>query len=146
MELLALFKNPFLLTSVSGWAVAQIVKVIIYSIKDKKFDWRRIFGAGGMPSAHAATIVSLTTICGLRLGFAGAEFAISMILSIIVCHDAMGVRLETEKQTAVIEHLLVEGNVKNDIKLKKSVGHTLPQIVAGCIVGIATGFLMNLVF
>lgn len=148
MKIFELFINPFLLTSVSGWAMAQIIKICIYSIIGKTFDWKRLFASGGMPSAHTSTVVSLTAICGLQLGFQTFEFALAMILTIIVCHDAMGVRLETEKQNEIIKKMLRTDLLKDDselqkIKLKKSVGHTLPQIIAGAIVGILTAFLMN---
>lgn len=148
MEILELFINPFLLTSVSGWALAQIIKIGIYSVIGKRFDWQRLFSSGGMPSAHTATVVSLTAICGFQLGFQSFEFALSMILTIIVCHDAMGVRLETQKQNAVIKKLLKTPVFEKDeelknIKLKNSVGHTLPEIIAGAIVGILTAVLMN---
>ena len=148
MEFLELFTNPFLLTSVSGWALAQIIKIGIYSVIGKKFDWKRLFASGGMPSAHTATVVSLTAICGFQLGFQSFEFALAMILTIIVCHDAMGVRLETQKQNVIIKKLLKTPLFENDeelknTKLKNSVGHTLPEIIAGVIVGILTAVLMN---
>ena len=148
MEFLELFTNPFLLTSVSGWALAQIIKIGIYSVIGKKFDWKRLFASGGMPSAHTATVVSLTAICGFQLGFQSFEFALAMILTIIVCHDAMGVRLETQKQNVILKKLLQKPECATDeeikkIKLKNSVGHTLPEIIGGVIVGIAAAILMN---
>jgi acid phosphatase family membrane protein YuiD len=148
MKILELFTNPFLLTSISGWALAQIIKIGIYSVIGKKFDWQRLFASGGMPSAHTATVVSLTAICGFQLGFQSFEFALAMILTIIVCHDAMGVRLETQKQNLIIKKLLKTPLLEKDeelknIKLKNSVGHTLPEIIAGAIVGILTAILMN---
>ena len=33
-----LFTNPYLITALSSWGVAQIVKVIIHAIVNKKFD------------------------------------------------------------------------------------------------------------
>ena len=101
--------NPFLLTSLSGWGVAQVLKVIINAVVYKKYDWRRLFGDGGMPSGHSATVSSLACITGLVYGLSSFEFAFTMILAIIVCHDAMGVRMETGKQ-AVILNGGVEGN------------------------------------
>ncbi len=148
MEFFKLFTNPFLLTSISGWALAQIIKIGIYSVIGKKFDWKRLFASGGMPSAHTATIISLTAICGLQVGFQSFEFALSAILAIIVIHDAMGVRFETQKQNVILKKLLQKPECATDeeikkIKLKNSVGHTLPEIIGGVIIGITAAILMN---
>ena len=98
--------NKFFITAVVSWTVAQVLKVFIYAIINKTWDFSRLFGDGGMPSGHSATVSSLAAISALTYGFGSFEFAISGILAIIVCHDAMGVRLETEKQSAVITEIL----------------------------------------
>ena len=75
-----LITNPFLLTSISGWAVAQVLKVIKNAVVNKKFDWKRLFGDGGMPSGHSATVSSLACITGLVYGTSSFEFAFTTIL------------------------------------------------------------------
>ena len=76
------FTNPFLLTSLSSWFVAQVIKTIIHLIIYKKLDIERLYGDGGMPSGHSATVSSLATICGLSFGFGSVEFAIAGILAV----------------------------------------------------------------
>ena len=88
-----LFTNPFLLTGVSSWFIAQVLKTILHLIMYKKLEFERLVGDGGMPSGHSATVASLATICGLICGFGSVEFAIAGILAIIVCHDATGMLL-----------------------------------------------------
>ena len=51
-----LITNPFLMTSISSWLIAQLVKALIYAIINKEFDFHRLFGDGGMPSGHSATV------------------------------------------------------------------------------------------
>ena len=95
--LIDLITNPFLLVSLSSWFLAQVIKTVLYAVEIKKLDITRLFGDGGMPSGHSATVTSLATFCGLQFGFGSFQFAVTAILAIIVCHDAMGVRLETGK-------------------------------------------------
>ena len=61
-----------------------------------------MFGDGGMPSCHSATVTSLATITGISFGLASFEFGVATILAIVVCHDAMGVRRETGIQAKVL--------------------------------------------
>ncbi len=135
-----LVTNPFLLAGISGWAVAQVVKTILYAIINKKFSLNRLFGDGGMPSGHSATVTSLAVMVGLVQGFGTVEFAIAFILAIIVCHDATGVRRETEKQAYIITELVNAFSELSDdklpeVKLKRFVGHTPVQVMMGILVG-----------
>lgn len=142
-----LITNRFLITGVSSWFVAQVLKTIIYAIINKKLVLERMVGDGGMPSGHSATVSSLSMITGLCCGFASFEFAVATLLAIIVCHDAMGVRLETGKQAQIIIELTkaFEALTKEDlpeVKLKEFVGHTPIQVIAGITLGIANALVM----
>ena len=144
-----LIRNPFLITAVSSWALAQVIKTVIHALLFKKLDWKRLFGDGGMPSGHSATVASLATICALISGTGSAAFAISAVLAIIVCHDAMGVRLETGKQAIVLNELVKAFNVLSDqdlseeVKLKEFVGHTPVQVIAGITLGVLAAVAMH---
>lgn len=146
-ELIALATNPFLVTGISSWLVAQVLKVIIHAIINKKFDITRLFGDGGMPSGHSATVSSLAIISALHYGMGSFQFAVTAILAVIVCHDAMGVRLETGKQAAVLNEIVKTLGILTErklpkAKLKEFVGHTPVQVMAGITVGIANAFAM----
>jgi acid phosphatase family membrane protein YuiD len=139
--------NPYLLTGLSSWGYAQLIKTIIFLIINKRLDLSRMFGDGGMPSGHSATVVSLATLIGLTQGFGSVVFALSMIFAIVVCHDATGVRRETEKQAFIIDELVKAFEELRDeklpeVKLKKFVGHSPFQVAAGVGLGIANAFLM----
>ena len=92
-----LITNPFFITSLTSWFIAQVTKTIIHAVINKKVDFERLFGDGGMPSGHSATVTSLAVLSALIYGTGSFEFAVTAILAIIVCHDAMGVRRETGK-------------------------------------------------
>ena len=142
-----LVTNPFLITGVSSWAIAQILKVIIHGIIYKKLDWERLFGDGGMPSGHSATVTSMAVFAALRCGANSYEFAIAGILAVIVCHDAMGVRREAGKHAKALNALmdLVNSDLSPDDKLKELLGHTPLQVAAGITVGILNALLMYFV-
>lgn len=142
-----LITNRFLITGVSSWFLGQVIKTIIYAIINKKLVLERMVGDGGMPSCHSATVASLATVTGLLRGFNSFEFAVATLLAIIVCHDAMGVRLETGKQAVIINELrkAFEDLTKEDlpeVKLKEFVGHTPIQVIAGITIGIANALVM----
>ena len=146
-----LFSNPFLITSTLAWLVAQALKVIINAFINRKLDWERLFGDGGMPSGHSATVSSLATITGLLCGLRSYEFGISAILAIIVCHDAMGVRREAGRHAKVLNELykafeeLMNEDLP-DVALKEFVGHTPVQVLAGILIGILVGSIMFFVY
>jgi len=151
MHLSDLLNNHLIINSLAAWAVAQILKTIIYACAHREWDWERLFGDGGMPSGHSATVTSVAVMCALLCGTGSAAFAISAILALIVCHDASGVRQETGKQAIVINELveLFRSSLDKElqeIRLKEFVGHTRVQVLAGILVGAANAFLMHALF
>lgn len=146
--LLDLITNPFLITAISSWAIAQVLKAIINAVVHKKFSLDRLFGDGGMPSGHSATVTSFAVITALNYGTGSFQFAVSAILAIVVCHDAMGVRQETGKQAVVINEIVKTYSILAeeklpDVKLKEFVGHTPVQVAAGVLLGIINAFVMH---
>lgn len=146
-----LFTNPFLITGVTSWFIAQVLKTIIHIFIYKKLDWKRLFGDGGMPSGHSATVTSMAVIIAFVCGTGSVEFAISAILAVVVCHDATGVRRETEKQAFIINELVkafseLSEEKMPEVKLKQFVGHTPVQVLAGIILGVINAVVMYVVF
>ncbi len=144
----SLLTNPFLLTGLSAWLVAQIIKMVINSIINKSFSLGWLFSDGGMPSGHSATVSSLATFTLLQRGPASFEFAIAMILAIIVCHDATGVRQETGKQAVLIKEIIESFEILTakqlpEVKLKEYVGHTPVQVFAGISLGVIIALMMH---
>ena len=145
--LIELITNPFLITAMSSWFVAQVLKTVIHAIVNRKLDLLRLFGDGGMPSGHSATVTSLAVVCGLVCGFGSVQFAIAGILAVVVCHDATGVRLETGKQAVILNQIIETYHIISDkklpeVKLKEFVGHTPFQVGAGILLGIVNAIVM----
>ena len=149
----ALSWNYVLVTALIGSFSAQLIKVILNLILVGKFIPERMWGAGGMPSAHSATVCAMVVATGRYCGTHSTLFAIALIVSIIVMYDAMGVRRETGEQAKVLNRLLNEWMDQEsefqpflgDKKLKEMVGHTPIQVWTGAAFGAAIGFAMPMV-
>ena len=140
-----LFSNYILLVPIVSWFSCQLIKVIIHLIIEHRFSLERMFGDGGMPSGHSATVFSLAVATGWSYGFDSAIFAIAAVLAVVVMHDAMGVRREAGKHAESIKEiaeLINEFFNEKDVKIrtekiKKLVGHTPLQVFVGALVGLA---------
>lgn len=142
-----LISNEFFVIGLSSWALAQVLKTIIHAALNKKLEWERLFGDGGMPSGHSATVTSVAATAALVFGLGSFEFAIAATLAIIVCHDAMGVRLETGKQAVAINEIVeaFEFLIPKKLtveNLKEFVGHTPLQVLMGITLGIVNACVM----
>ena len=142
--------NKILISGIIGWATAQVLKTIIFLIINKKFQFERLFGDGGMPSGHSATVTAVAVSTGIECGLSSPLFAIATIIAIVVMHDAMGVRLETGKQAKVINEMmgfmekLGGTELSYEEKLKEFVGHTPAQVGAGLVLGVVVAILVHL--
>lgn len=129
--------------------LTQIIKFIIESIQNKRLSWNRLFnGSGGMPSSHNAFVFSLTTLIGIKEGISSPIFAISLIFSLIVMYDSMGLRMETENQAITINKLvdnLIKGDTKKSYNiLKEEIGHKPFEVICGIIFGILMGIIFSI--
>ena len=135
--------NPVILAATASWMVTQIMKFFISWATEGKPDFRRLYGDGGMPSGHSATVACTALMVGYVCGFATPAFGVAFILAIIVMHDAAGVRRETGKQALILMDIMAVINAviseKDSIirrqKLKTMVGHTPLQVALGAVVG-----------
>ena len=147
MHLSDLLNNHLIINSLAAWAAAQILKTIIYAFAHRKLDLERLFGDGGMPSGHSATVTALSVTAGIEYGLDSAPFAIAAILAIVVMHDAMGVRLEAGKHAKALNELMDLVSSKDltpDDKLKELLGHTPLQVCFGALLGLVMALLMSL--
>lgn len=145
-----LITNYYLISAMSAWLLAQFLKIFTGFFREQNFSLRTmLFGTGGMPSSHTATVASLCTSCALGEGFNSAPFAISVVLAIIVMIDATGVRRETGKQSRAL-NIIVEELFKSDEKtfdthFKELIGHTPLQVICGFITGVVAALALSFV-
>ena len=134
--------NRYLYIPLILWFCIQTFKVIYELIKTKKFNFKRIVGAGGMPSSHSAVVVSLATLIGREHGLDSSIFALSVIFAFVVMYDAAGVRRAAGKQAKLLNKLIETpglSGVQVSEKLVEVLGHTPFQVFVGAIIGIIVG-------
>lgn len=138
------FGNYMLSVALLSWLTAQVCKTLLNFALSGKFDAERLWGAGGMPSAHSALVCSMVIAAAKSEGVNSPIFALAFILAAIVMYDAMGVRRETGEQAKILNQMLsdwLSGDKsvllpENRKKLKEKVGHTPLEVLSGALLGI----------
>ena len=146
-KIMELLHNNVLNVALISWITAQILKTLVTLLVTKKFNPERLVGAGGMPSAHSATVCGMMVAISRENGFASPEFAISFILAAIVMYDAMGVRRAAGEQAKVLNRMLEkqsedENKIEQQVELKEFLGHTPLQVLAGALLGILIAMIV----
>lgn len=148
------FANTVLQSALFSWFLAQFLKVLIELIKGRNirtkedFFIRALFGTGGMPSSHSATITAVAISIGIREGINSSVFALAIVLVIIVLRDATGVRFSSGKQAEIINKLLEDQYQFHGIKyekIKEVRGHTPLETFVGALLGVLVSLGINLI-
>jgi len=137
--------NKILNLAVLSWLIAQALKVPVALIVDKKWDFRLLFSSGGMPSSHAAFVMSTATAVGKLYGISSPLFAVAIVLAIVVMYDASNVRRAAGEQAKILNYMMDHWNeMKPEMfgkELKELMGHTPVQVFAGALLGIVIGLM-----
>lgn len=142
--LLDILNNKFIYIPILVWFFIQSFKVIWDLVATKKFNFKRILGAGGMPSSHSAVVTSLTVLIGKSEGLASPIFALSFIFTMVVMYDAAGVRRAAGKQAHLLNKIIETPgltNVEVQERLVEVLGHTPLQVIVGATIGIIVGLI-----
>lgn len=136
--------NKYIYIPVLLWFGIQLFKLIYDLVTTKKFNFKRIMGAGGMPSSHSAVVTVLATLIGKNYGVDSAFFALSLIFAFVVMYDACGVRRAAGKQAKVLNDIVNTPGLSNgqvQEKLQEALGHTPIQVFVGAIIGLVVGVI-----
>ncbi len=135
----AIIHNKIFMITVSVWAIAQCLKVVLGVFREKRFNFKWFIGTGGMPSSHAAGATALATACGLQEGFHSTYFALGAVFAIVTMFDAQGVRRSAGQQAAILNQILDEmywkGNFQGE-RLIELIGHSPFQVFIGGLLGV----------
>jgi len=142
--LLDFLDNKSVLAPLIAWFITQTIKVVIASIKEKKFDFILYFIPGGFPSSHSAAVTALCTVVGILAGIQSISFAITLSFAAFVLYDASVLRRAAQKQAQSLNDLMEFINIKEMEPLREVLGHSWLEVLAGSIIGIATGILIML--
>ena len=138
--------NKVLVAPLCAWAVAQLLKVFITLVKDKRLDLRYLVISGGMPSAHSALVSALATSVAIVQGLGSVAFGITAILALVVMYDAAGIRQSVGLQSVVLNRIVKELRSRRPMAelerdLREFIGHTPFQVIAGAALGIIVAWL-----
>ena len=138
-----------LVTALIAQLSAQALKVVIYSVSERRLALDRFVNAAGIPSAHSAFVVALSAAIGLQNGFLSDIFAISFVFATIVVYDSFRLRGHVQRHAEVLNQLLKprleadptpprggRSGRKDAIGVSEHVGHTVPEVAAGIIWGL----------
>ena len=134
----SIWHNKILLITLTVWAIAQSMKVLLGVIREKRFNFKWFIGTGGMPSSHAAGATALATSCGLASGFNSVEFALGAVFAIVTMFDAQSVRRSTGQQAAILNRIIDDIYWKGKIEsvhLVELIGHSPLQVIVGGVIG-----------
>lgn len=143
-DFLGFIQNKYIYIPFLLWFGIQLFKLIYDLVTTKKFNFKRILGAGGMPSSHSAVVTGLTTLIGKYEGVNTAIFAVSFIVAFVVMYDACGVRRAAGKQAALLNKLIETpglSGVQVSEKLVEVLGHTPVQVFVGALIGLVVGII-----
>jgi len=124
-----------------AWVLAQVVKVTLGVIREKRFNFRWLVSTGGMPSTHSAAVSALSTVVGYYYGFGSVIFAITIVFSLVIMFDATGVRRNVGKQASALNKIFDDIYEKGEVPetpLKELLGHTPVEVFVGAAIGILT--------
>ncbi|HBE73768.1 MAG TPA: hypothetical protein DDW31_06765 [candidate division Zixibacteria bacterium] len=134
------------------WAVlvsgvsTQLMKAGSSLIREKRLNWRRTLEAGGMPSSHSASSVTLALLVGLRSGFDSVTFAVCLYITLVVMYDAAGVRQAVGRQAIILNRILETRALKKRSggeQMRELLGHTPTEVIVGALIGLAWALLFH---
>ncbi|HLV13508.1 MAG TPA: divergent PAP2 family protein [Trueperaceae bacterium] len=141
--------NVPLMAALVATVVAQVLKLVIVLLTERRWALSRLLETGGMPSSHSAAVAALAVTLGLAYGWGSPEFAIAAVFGSIVMYDATGIRRAAGLQAELINelvnelaHLFDEGFKPQ--ALRTLLGHTYPQVAVGALLGVAVGLAFGL--
>jgi acid phosphatase family membrane protein YuiD len=134
--------SPYIIAIFLAWIAGQGTKYLILVIKHRSFNhFRQLYISGNMPSAHTATVISVTTLIGLYEGVGSSLFGLAALISGIVMYDAVMVRRSSGEQGAAIQELIREQHSKVALP-RAAKGHTPAEVGVGATLGLVLGLVV----
>ena len=141
-NILGFIQNKYIYIPFFLWFAIQTFKVIYDLVTTKKFNFKRIMGAGGMPSSHSAIVTGLATLIGKYEGVDTPIFALALIVAFVVMYDACGVRRAAGKQAELLNKIVETPGLTGlqvQERLIEVLGHTPVQVFVGALIGVIVG-------
>lgn len=141
-----LLGNRWLWTAVLASTAAQVLKVLLILLLERRWRPAAFMETGGMPSSHSAMVTALSTGVALTQGLGSPLFAVSAVFALIVMYDATGVRHSSGMQARLLNELVDElrAVVREGfapLPLRVLLGHTYLEVLIGTLIGFGMAFL-----
>ena len=149
MNLGALFQNRVLITMMTAWLLAQVIKIPLDYLYTRRWNWALLLSVGGMPSSHSSLLTSATVAIGLYHGFDNPLFALGVAITMVVTYDAAGVRRQAGVHAQRINMLFNEflrGHTIDQKDLREVLGHTPLEVTGGVLFGIFVATVIWLIW
>lgn len=138
--IIRIFSNYMLQCALLGWFSAQVLKVILCLLINKRLDITLLFASGGMPSSHSASVCAMAAAIAKCYGVDNPSFAVALLFAFIVMYDASGVRRASGEHAKVLNKLVQSITSNNEVgmetNLKELIGHTPLEVIAGSCLGV----------
>jgi uncharacterized protein len=134
-----ILRNDVLIVSFLAWTLAQLSKLLIILLRERRLDLSYLARAGGMPSSHSAVVVALATRVGIASGVGSDAFALAIVFAGVVLYDAAGIRRAVSIQARILNRMLeevIEYQRFNEKRLLELLGHTPFEVFVGAQLGL----------
>jgi len=140
----AFFEKPVVLSALTSWILAQLLKTMIVLLSGHKKSPKElleiiIWRTGGMPSSHAALVSGLAASVAITNGPGSTLFAVCFFFAMVVMRDAMGVRRSSGLQARALNLLGRHASDRLGLDyhpVKEIQGHTPLEVVVGALLGV----------
>ncbi len=146
MDVNPILNNTVLIGGLFAWAIAQIVKLPLDYIRNRRWDWSLLLRAGGMPSSHSALVTAVAHGIGLTEGYNSPLFGLGVAMAMIVIYDATGIRRQAGRHAEIINALvqdLFEGHALRQEQLREVLGHSPIEAFVGMVLGLLVAQTVN---
>jgi len=129
-----LMANQTIWASLLAWFLAQTVKAVILTIKEKSFRFNLYALPGGFPSSHSATVSALACSLGFVYGFDSGIFAFAVVFAFFIIYDARVTRVAAGRQAHSLNKIIesLDLSQKKDAeRLKEILGHSILKYFGG---------------
>jgi acid phosphatase family membrane protein YuiD len=139
-----LYRHIFLVPIICG-AFIQCMKVLLYSILDKRIAVGRFFQTDGLPNLHSVVFSSLSAGVGIKYGHSSILFSLVTTYSAMIVYDTLRLKGEKRKQVDVLNKILLSLEVgstfEGDQRLR--VLHYRPlDVMSGVLLGLLGAFVL----
>jgi acid phosphatase family membrane protein YuiD len=133
-----------LVAAASAMTLGQLWKVISPLFRGRPPAFRNALQSGGMPSSHTAAAAAMAITAGFRDGFDSSVFAVALVLTAIVAHDAVKVRGSINTIIAMLKKITPPEILGEAGGLPDTVGHSIGEVVAGFVLAAAVALIFRL--